>query len=210
MLQRSKTWDDSSIKWKAYFYEQENIQCPTTAYVILTTWGRWRNGRVKGAIMLNFIEMTIMANVYVTYLIPFNVETVISSLGWTTVSADLWKWTMWRRRKMQTTAYAYTYICKYACIYLRIVVRRLAHLPSRWEGGVCIGLVPRRVCKAKLITPSSDVTGLRPILSKREREREKERVQSALHPIRFYQILLRIYSCRKTAGLRLLSRECLD
>lgn len=146
--------------------------------------------------MLNLIEITIMTNVYVTYLIPFDVETVISSRDERRLPRIYGSGRCDGMRKNTSAAvYAYihiyvstrAYICKYACIYLRIVVHRLAHLPSRREGGVCIGLVPRRVRKAKLITPSSDVTGLRPILREKEkgrerddeRKRERERVQSA-------------------------------
>lgn len=55
-----------------------HMHTEATRAVLAIRNGR-RNGREKSATVLNLIEITIMANVYVTYLIPLDVETVISS-----------------------------------------------------------------------------------------------------------------------------------
>jgi len=52
-----------------------------------------------------------------------------------------------------------TYTRTYSCAYV-FMQRGASWLTFLLGRGVCIGLVPRRVRKAKLITSSSDVTGL--------------------------------------------------
>lgn len=79
------------------------------------------------------------------------------------------------RDKMQERLHMHIYIYMYVRVHIFTHRRAPAGSPSRREGGVCIGLVPRRVRKAKLITPSSNVTGLRPILGEKEKGRERER-----------------------------------